>query len=122
MMFLALATSFAVPWARRRNLSDLSAASYFTTLSLGIPMLYSPAPSALTPPTTTAPSSAPIIHATNGPADQYRPNPWDGEKRGAEQHSPNPSPESAEFAPVLHAVAGIIVTATAEFVVPNRYR
>ena len=48
-MLLALATSSAVPCAMTRNLSDLSAVSYCMMLSLGIPMLYSPAPNALKP-------------------------------------------------------------------------
>src|SRR5664279_1954678 len=40
-----------------------------------MPMLYSPAPSALNPPTTTAPSSAPMIQATSGPAINIGPMP-----------------------------------------------
>ena len=42
-MLLALATSSAVPWAITRNLDDLIAVSYFTTLLLGIPILDSAA-------------------------------------------------------------------------------
>ena len=36
---LARVTSSAVPWTMSRNLSAFNAASYFNTLSLGMPML-----------------------------------------------------------------------------------
>src|ERR1043166_334620 len=66
-MLLAVAISSAVLCVMTRNLAALSAVSYSTMLSSGIPMLYSAAPSALRPPSTTAPSSASTIHATSGP-------------------------------------------------------
>src|ERR1035441_6052078 len=97
-MFLAWVTSSAVPWAKRRNLSDLSAASYFTMLSLGMPMLYNPAPSALNPPTTTAPSSAPTIQATSGPATNIGPMPGMA-KNAAPNNMPQRPPQKAPRAP-----------------------
>src|ERR1035437_8082384 len=98
MMSLAVATSPAVPWARRRNLSDLSAASYFTPLSLGMPMLYSPPPSALNPPTTTAPSSPPMIQATHGPATSIGPMPGMA-KKAAPNNIPQRPPQKAPLLP-----------------------
>ena len=43
IMSVALATSSVVPWATSRNLSALSAVSYLTTLSLGMPIITIPA-------------------------------------------------------------------------------
>jgi hypothetical protein len=63
---------------------------------------------ALTPPTTTAPSNAATIQPTTGPAD--RTDAWDGKKGRPEQQSPETSPKCAGLAPVLHPVAGIVVT------------
>src|SRR4029453_3723840 len=80
-MLLAVAISSAVVCVMTRNLAALSAVSYSTMLSSGIPMLYSAAPSALRPPSTTAPSSASTIHSTSGPNTIRRPHhasslPW----------------------------------------------
>jgi hypothetical protein len=51
-----------------------------------------------------------MIQATSGPATNYRPDAWDGEEGGSEQHPPQAAPEGAHFVPVLHAVAGVIVS------------
>src|ERR1019366_10702062 len=67
-------------WTNTRNLSDLIAVSYVTTLSLGMPMIHSPAPIAPNPPTTAAPSSAPTTHATSGPATKTGPKPGTAKK------------------------------------------
>src|SRR4029434_10167738 len=66
-MLLAVAISSAVLCVMTRNLAALSAVSYSTMLASRIPILYSAAPSALRPPSTTAPSSASTIHSTSGP-------------------------------------------------------
>ena len=81
-----------------RNLSVLSANSYFRTLSLGTPMLYKPAPMAPTPPTTTAPSSAPTIQATSGPATSTGPMPGMA-KNAAPNNIPQMPPQKAPACP-----------------------
>src|ERR1039458_9982366 len=80
-------------------------------LSLGIPMLYRPAPRALNPPTTTAPSNAPTIHATTGPAAKIGPSP--GIIKNAEPNrSPQKPPQKAPFFPRPMQVGGITETVT----------
>src|SRR5579864_5045878 len=41
---------------------------------------------------------------------QYRPDTWNGKKSGSEQPPPDSTPEGPHLAPVLHAVAGVIVS------------
>jgi len=72
-------------------------------------MPYNPAPSALNPPTTTAPSRAPTNSHDERAGYQDRANAWNGEERRTEKQPLNATPEGAKLPPVLHAVAGIVV-------------
>src|ERR1035438_4607252 len=97
MTSLALATSSGVPWTTSMYWSVFRATSYFNTLSFGTPMLTSPAPTALTPPTTAAPSRPAMIQPTSGPATRTGPIP--GMANAAE---PNRSPQNPpQNAPTL---------------------
>src|ERR1039458_2742228 len=72
-----------------------------------MPMLYSPAPRALNPPTTTAPSSPPMIQATNGPATNIGPMPGIAKKANPNnipQMPPTTTPPSSP--PMIQATNG----------------
>ena len=51
-----------------------------------------------------------MIHATKRPGYQYRSDARNGEESRPEQHPPDATPEGALPAPILHAVAGVIVS------------
>jgi hypothetical protein len=68
------------PCVITRNLATLSAVSYSTILSVGMPALYSPAPSALSPPTTVAFSNPPDNPAHQWAEPHDRPNAWDNKE------------------------------------------
>src|SRR6185437_1091997 len=44
------------------------------------------------------------------PGHQYWPDTWNGKESSSKQHPPDTAPEGALLAPVLHPVAGIIVS------------
>jgi len=73
-------------------------------------MLYRPAPSALSPPTTTAPSRAADDPGGHGSGDQQRANARHPEERRTDQESPESAPEGAHLAPILDSVSGVVVT------------
>jgi len=64
---------------------------------------------ALKPPNTAAPSSAPTIHVTTGPAASTGPIPGMA-KKAAPNSNPRGRPKKRRSCPVLHPVAGIVVT------------
>ena len=106
---MARSTSSAVPWATRRSLPFFTSVSYCTTLFFGMPMLYSPAPRAVSPPVTTA-----LFERADDPHDERSRHEQltdarHPEERGAEQQPPEAAPEGPQLAPVLHAVAGVVV-------------
>src|ERR1035441_5969205 len=107
-MNLAPYTASGEPWTINRNLSVFNAASYLMTLSFGIPMLTRPAPRALTPPTTTAPSRPATIQLTSGPNENWS-NAWYCKECGSKEQSPEATPECSNLAPVLHPVTSVVV-------------
>jgi hypothetical protein len=58
-------------------------------------MLHRPAPIALSPPTTTAPSKAPTIQATSGPATSTGPMPATAKNAAPNSKAPAVAPEAA---------------------------
>ena len=67
-------------------------------VGIGIPMPTSPAPTALNPPTTAAPSNAPTIHATRGPATSRGPMPG-MTKKADPNNIPHKPPQKAPVLP-----------------------
>ena len=106
-MLRAFSTSSAVPWAISTNFPALTDVSYFTTLSLGMPMLYSAAPKALKPPTTIAPSSAPTIQVTTEPAATTGPIPGIN-KRADPIRRPQSPPQNAPNLPQYFILAPVL--------------
>src|ERR1700735_417560 len=97
MIFFAFSTSAASACTKRRNLYVLSPVSTPKILAFGNPFHKTPAPTALKPPTTTAPSSAATIHATSGPATSNGPIPGMAKKA-----DPNSNPQQPpQKAPIL---------------------
>ena len=107
-MSRAFPTSSAVPCATRTNLPALIDVSYFTTLFLGMPRLKGPAPRALTPPTTIAPSRARDDPVDNGAGSNNGPDAWADQERPTDEHTPEPAPKCAPSAPVFHPVACVV--------------
>jgi hypothetical protein len=78
---------------------------------LGNPMLYRPAPIALSPPTTAAPSKAATIQAATGlPAvTSTGPIPSTAKNAAPNSRPQMPPQRGAHFSPILHAVAGVVI-------------